>query len=195
MDVRFLKSVFCKSGISRMTHSVQTLVFLRHGEKPDNDSGQLTGKGLNRALALADLLIARYGKADALYAAAPKQSKLGNSLRSLQTITPVAVRLSLPVHLEFHAKETKALRDALLDKAHHGHTVFVVWEHDNLIKVVRDILKQTGGDYSDMPAWPRDDFDSLWILTITRSQTETTVTFSQEKQGLDNLDSYFPPAR
>ncbi|MEM8074720.1 histidine phosphatase family protein [Morganella morganii subsp. sibonii] len=140
MDNRFLKSVFRKSGISRMTHSVQTLVFLRHGEKPDNDSGQLTGKGLNRALALADLLISRYGRADALYAAAPKQSKLGNSLRSLQTITPVAIRLSLPVHLEFHAKETKALRDALLDKAHHRHTVFVVWEHDNLVKKILPVL-------------------------------------------------------
>ena len=166
-----------------MTHSVQTLVFLRHGEKPDNDSGQLTGKGLNRALALADLLISRYGRADALYAAAPKQSKLGNSLRSLQTITPVAVRLSLPVHLEFHAKETKALRDALLDKAHHGHTIFVVWEHDN--------LKETGGDYSDMPAWPRDDFDSLWVLNIVRGEKEISVAFSQEKQGLNNLKDYY----
>lgn len=191
MDIRFLKSVFCKSGISRMTHSVQTLVFLRHGEKPDNDSGQLTGKGLNRALALADLLISRYGRADALYAAAPKQRKLGHSLRSLQTITPVAVRLSLPVHLEFHAKETKALRDALLGKEHHQHTVFVVWEHDNLIKVVRDILKQTGGDYSDMPAWPRDDFDSLWVLSITRGKNETNIQFSQEKQGLNNLKDYY----
>lgn len=191
MDNRFLKSVFRKSGISRMTHSVQTLVFLRHGEKPDNDSGQLTGKGLNRALALADLLISRYGRADALYAAAPKQSKLGNSLRSLQTITPVAIRLSLPVHLEFHAKETKALRDALLDKAHHRHTVFVVWEHDNLVKVVRDILKQTGGDYSDMPVWARDDFDSLWVLTITREEQDISITFSQEKQGLNNLKDYY----
>lgn len=191
MDIRFLKSVFCKSGSRQMTHSVQTLVFLRHGEKPDNDSGQLTGKGLHRALVLADLLITRYGRADALYAAAPKQSKLGNSLRSLQTITPVAIRLSLPVHLEFHAKETKALRDALLDKAHHRHTVFVVWEHDNLIKVVRDILKQTGGDYAGIPAWPRDDFDSLWVLTIIRKNEEINIAFTRETQGLNNLNDYY----
>ncbi|MEM8325696.1 histidine phosphatase family protein [Morganella morganii] len=174
-----------------MTHSVQTLVFLRHGEKPDNDSGQLTGKGLHRALALADLLITRYGRADALYAAAPKQSKLGNSLRSLQTITPVAIRLSLPVHLEFHAKETKALRDALLDKAHHRHTVFVVWEHDNLSRVVRDILKQTGGDYAGIPTWPRDDFDSLWLLTIIRKNGEINIAFTRETQGLNNLNDYY----
>lgn len=39
-------------GFNLMAYSEQTLVFIRHGEKPDNDSGQLSCQGLNRALAI-----------------------------------------------------------------------------------------------------------------------------------------------
>lgn len=187
MHLRVIASALLLLGISQMAYSAQTLVFLRHGEKPDNDSGQLSVKGQNRALALPDILLSRYGQPDALYAAAPKQSKLGNSLRSLQTISPVAIRVSLPVHLEFHAKETKELRDALLDKQHHNQVVFIVWEHDNLVKVVKDILKRTGGSPDAVPVWPRDDFDSLWVLNIERKKEKITATFTQESQGLNNL--------
>ena len=50
-----------------------TYVFFRHGEKPDNESGQLTCKGLNRALSLPSVLLGRYGPPDALYATAPNE--------------------------------------------------------------------------------------------------------------------------
>ena len=46
----------------------ETIVLLRHGEKPPTGLGQLTCKGLNRALALPSLLIGRYGKPDFIYA-------------------------------------------------------------------------------------------------------------------------------
>ncbi|WP_230632302.1 hypothetical protein [Chromobacterium violaceum] len=42
----------------------QTLVMLRHGEKPDGGYGQLSCKGLNRSLALIKTLPAKFGKAD-----------------------------------------------------------------------------------------------------------------------------------
>lgn len=44
-------------GFNLMAYSEQTLVFIRHGEKPNNDSGQLSCQGLNRALALPNNLI------------------------------------------------------------------------------------------------------------------------------------------
>jgi hypothetical protein len=40
----------------------QTIVFIRHGEKPSGGYGQITCQGLNRALALPDVLLAKYGK-------------------------------------------------------------------------------------------------------------------------------------
>ena len=45
-------------------HAQQTIVFFRHGEKPSAGLGQLTCQGLNRALALPDVLIGKFGKPD-----------------------------------------------------------------------------------------------------------------------------------
>ncbi|MEQ4923282.1 histidine phosphatase family protein [Proteus hauseri] len=175
-------------GFSHMAYSEQILVFVRHGEKPDNDSGQLTCKGLNRALSLPDVLINQFGKPDALFAAAPKQSKLGNSLRSLQTITPTAIRISLPIHLNFHAKEITELREALLNKQYENSVIFIAWEHDNLVKVAKDIMKQEGGDPDLIPKWKSSDFDSIYILKIIRnSDGSKNVLFEQRQQGLNGV--------
>src|SRR3954467_8826532 len=49
----------------------QTLVFMRHGEKPSGGYGQLTCQGLNRALALPGVLAAGFGRPNYLYAPDP----------------------------------------------------------------------------------------------------------------------------
>nr|WP_311753023.1 histidine phosphatase family protein [Proteus columbae] len=166
-----------------MAYSDQTLVFIRHGEKPDNDSGQLTCKGLNRALALPDVLINQFGKPDALFAAAPKQSKLGNSLRSLQTISPIAIKTSLPIHLQYHAKEIKALREELLSRQYENSVIFIAWEHDNLTKVARDIMKQEGGDPKLIPKWKSSDFDSIYILKLSERGIKKASYLNKDNKG------------
>jgi len=82
-------------------------VLLRHGEKPPGGLGQLTCKGLNRALALPSVLIGRYGKPDFIYAPNPSmQVKDGRILptysyvRPLATIEPTAIRLGMPVNTQ-----------------------------------------------------------------------------------------------
>ncbi|MFB0771684.1 histidine phosphatase family protein [Proteus cibi] len=179
-------------GFSHMAYSDQTLVFIRHGEKPDNDSGQLTCKGLNRALALPDVLINQFGKPDALFAAAPKQSKLGHSLRSLQTISPIAIKTSLPIHLQYHAKEIKELREDLLSPQYKNAVIFIAWEHDNLVKVVRDIMKREGGDPKLIPKWKSSDFDSIYILKIIREGDKKSIIFEKRQQELDGVSEVCP---
>ncbi|HMF59499.1 MAG TPA: hypothetical protein VK595_03970, partial [Vicinamibacterales bacterium] len=49
----------------------QTIVFMRHGEKPSGGLGQLTCQGFNRALELPTVLVAKFGKPDYLYAPSP----------------------------------------------------------------------------------------------------------------------------
>lgn len=176
-------------GFSHMAYSDQTLVFIRHGEKPDNESGQLTCKGLNRSLALPNVLINQFGKPDALFAAAPKQSKLGNSLRSLQTLSPLAIKMSLPIHLNYHAKEIKELREDLLSQQYENSVIFIAWEHDNLVKVARDIMKKEGGDPKLIPKWKSSDFDSIYILKIIREGDKKSVIFEQRQQGLNGVSS------
>ncbi|MGE8384600.1 MAG: histidine phosphatase family protein, partial [Pseudomonas putida] len=91
----------------------QTLVFLRHAEKPGEGLGQLNCQGLNRALDLATLLPERFGNADYVFAANPsRQVEEGSKdesysyIRPLMTITPSAIRLGLPVNIDYGANDT-----------------------------------------------------------------------------------------
>lgn len=174
-------------GFSTMVYSKQTIVFVRHGEKPNNDSGQLTCKGFNRSLALPDVLISQFGKPDALFASAPKQNKLGSSLRAVQTITPTAIRESLPIHLNYHAKQTKELQKALLSSEYENTVIFIAWEHDNLVKAAKSIIKSEGGNPDVIPKWQSSDFDSIYVLRINRDNNSKIITFEHNQQGLNNV--------
>src|SRR5471030_2488546 len=73
----------------------QTLVFLRHAEKPAGGLGQLNCQGLNRAIKLSTLLPEKFGKANYVFAANPtrnvEEGELDNSysyIRPLMTISP-----------------------------------------------------------------------------------------------------------
>ena len=81
---------------------VETLLFVRHGEKPAEGLGQLTCQGLNRALALPAVIAAKYGKPDAIYAPDPgeKKNDHGHSwyyVRPLATVEPTAIQFGMPV--------------------------------------------------------------------------------------------------
>jgi hypothetical protein len=66
----------------------QTIVFMRHGEKPSGGYGQLTCQGFNRALALQDVLVAKYGRPDYLYAPSPTRAGARSS-RPARRLQPV----------------------------------------------------------------------------------------------------------
>src|ERR1700761_4946196 len=91
--------------------TVETIVCLRHGEKPHGGLGQLTPRGLNRSMALPKLLLAKYGKPKFIFACNPAQKvdetpphvvEKGDEnkyyyLRPLVTIEPTAIQCGLPV--------------------------------------------------------------------------------------------------
>ncbi|QIE95494.1 histidine phosphatase family protein [Pantoea stewartii] len=166
-----------------------TFVFFRHGEKPDNASGQLTCKGLNRALKLPRVLLSRYGNPDALYASAPKEDKTGSSLRPLSTLIPLAVQVSQPVILRFHAdKPNKLVADLLAEKA--VPLTFISWEHKNLVTAARRLVEKTGGDAGQVPDWPATDFDSVYVVKIDDNQH--FKSFKQDAEGLNGVSSDCP---
>lgn len=166
-----------------------TFVFFRHGEKPDNASGQLTCKGLNRALKLPRVLLSRYGNPDALYASAPKEDKTGSSLRPLSTLIPLAVQVSQPVILRFHAdKPNKLVADLLAEKA--VPLTFISWEHKNLVTAARRLVEKTGGDAGQVPDWSATDFDSVYVVKIDDNQH--FESFKQDAEGLNGVSSDCP---
>ena len=125
----------------------QTLVFLRHAEKPASGLGQLNCQGLNRAIDLASLLPEKFGKAQYVFAANPtrnvEEGELDNSysyIRPLMTISPSAIKLGLPVNIDFAANDTSDLADELLHDRYHNSIIYTAWSHGYLPELILSLI-------------------------------------------------------
>src|SRR4051812_20536502 len=92
--------VVLAAGVTR-AGDIETIVLIRHGEKPtDREIGQLNCQGLNRALALAEVLPKKYPNPQFIFGpgTTDKASRDGvevSYLRPLITIAPTAIRLGM----------------------------------------------------------------------------------------------------
>jgi len=177
--------------------NVETIVCIRHGEKPLGGLGQLTCRGLNRALALPDVLLAKYGTPEFIFAPNPTQKVDDRGgdyyyVRPLITIEPTAIRCGLPVNTEFGFKQINGLQDELEKPKYRNATVFIAWEHLNLDKFVKHLVKADGGNSDQVPIWPEKDYDSIFLIKITHSDGHESVAFSIDHEGLNNLSADCP---
>jgi hypothetical protein len=176
--------------------TVETLVCIRHGEKPRGGLGQLTCRGLNRALALPNVLLTKYGKPQFIFAPNPDQkvdSKDGYYyVRPLATIEPAAIRCGLPVNTEFGFREIKRLEKELKRPAYQNATVFIAWEHGMLDDFAKALVKHHGGDPAQVPAWPDSDYDTIFVFKITKDAGQESFTFTVEHEGLNDLSDTCP---
>jgi len=168
----------------KKTDTLQIFI-IRHGEKSNTidslscDSSGVVGdnlscRGLNRALALSDVLYQKVGIPAHVYVARPHTGKSTGSSRMFQTVTPFAVKYNLALNTEFKQTDTVNAAKSILTKK---HKVLVVWEHGNIPGLVRNL-----GVKATVPKWPCTDFDSIWIVTITGKQISFSMT---EKEGID----------
>jgi len=173
--------------------SEETIVMIRHGEKPPGGLGQLTCKGLNRALALPSLLVGRYGKPDYIYAPDPSmQVNDGNKqptysyIRPLATIEPTAIKLGMPVNAQIGFLQIDDLQKALLQPAYAHSLVFVAWEHIMMYKFAQQMLQSHGGNPAQVPDWPNGDYETIYVFHVTRSDKDATphVTLDIQKEDL-----------
>jgi hypothetical protein len=176
----------------------QTIVFLRHGEKPEAGLGQLSCKGLNRSLALPAVLTSKFGTPDAIFAPDPGKEKddggtLYDYIRPLATIEPTAIAAGLPVDTGYGYSDIEQLQAALSAPKYRGAKIFVAWEHKQIYALVGKLLKDNGGDPAAMPKkWQGKDFDSLYIVRIDRSRTTPKSTFEVATEGLDDVSAICP---
>lgn len=178
---------------------IETLVFVRHAEKPPAGLGQLSCKGLNRSLALPAVIAAKYGKPDAIYAPNPAVQKNDNGepyyyVRPLATVEPTAIAFGLPVQTPYGFSQRAALGDALVDPKWRNRTVLVAWEHREIENLVREIVSAHGGVARDVPQWPSADFDSIYVVRIDWTNGTPRATFSHEQEGLDGRPDDCPCA-
>ncbi|MDK4704771.1 hypothetical protein PH562_21140 [Rhizobium sp. CNPSo 4062] len=168
----------------------QTIVFMRHGEKPEAGLGQLSCQGLNRALALPLVLTKLFGKPAAIFAPDPSKRKddSGTSydyIRPLATIEPTAIALGMPVDTSFGYEDIDDLKTELKKPAYAGKLIFVAWEHKQIVDLARELMSENGGDEKAVPKWHGKDFDSLYVLRIGGAKAGSGATFEKVAEGLD----------
>jgi hypothetical protein len=177
----------------------ETLVFIRHGEKPQAGLGQLSCQGLNRALALPAVIKAGFGKPDAIFAPDPSIRKEdgGTSydyIRPLATVEPTAIAFGLPVDTSFGYEDIAGLQAALGKPEYRKATVLIAWEHKQITALSRQILGANGGDADQVPKWKGNDFDSISVIRIVRDGDRTTASFERRKEMLDGQSDTCPGA-
>jgi hypothetical protein len=187
---RSLLNAICLLVFISCARAQETIVAIRHAEKPPTSLGQLTCKGLNRALALPKVLIPRYGKPDRIYAPDPgtRVGRLGNLsysyVRPLMTIEPTAIQLELPVNALIGFKNVGQLRKELLAPENANSVIYLAWEHVYLNQFAKRLLQVYGKDPSVVPDWPNDEYDRIYVFRIRDMDGKKDLMFSIEQQGL-----------
>jgi len=159
-------------------------------------AGWATCRGLNRALALPNVLLEKYGKPQFIFAPNPNQkvdTKDGYYyVRPLATIEPTAIRCGLPVNTKFGYREIKGLEKELRKPAYPNATVFIAWEHDLLDDFARKLVKHHGSDPAQVPSWPDGDYDTIFVFKITKDAGWESFAFTIDHEGLNNLSDTCP---
>jgi hypothetical protein len=177
-------------------YAEQTIVFFRHGEKPASGLGQITCQGLNRALALPDVLLSRYGAPDFAYAPNPtvKISDPGGSyfyVRPLATLEPTAIRAGLSVNTNYGYNNVAGIKAILIRSSKANTTIFVAWEHAYLVRIVQSIMDSYGGG-ARVPSWRSGDYDTLYVVRVNYSSSGITARLDLDSQGLNGQPTTCP---
>ena len=176
---------------------------MRHAEKPAKDGPPygvtLEGKlnkeslqpvGWQRAGALANLFAPTNGamqntalaKPQFLYASKPLQRK--GSRRPLQTIMPLAEKLSLPINWNYQRNEIEHVVEEVCSRR---GVVLMCWQREYIPELASQIL----GSRKGVPeTWPEDRFDLIWVFDLDRKSD--SYKFQQIPQRLLMGDSATP---
>jgi hypothetical protein len=177
---------------------METIVCIRHGEKTPIELGQLSIRGLNRSLALPEVLLSKFGTPEFIFAPDPAkeiQPPLGQPscyIRPLATIEPTAIRCQLPVNTRFGYTDIVGLETELRKPMYEHAIVFISWEHFWLVKFVRHLVTSLGGNPAQVPDWPGKDFDSIYVVRIVTHEGHASISFAVDHEELGRLSDRFP---
>ena len=179
------------------TATTETIVLVRHGEKPAEGLGQLDCQGLNRALALPAVIAKQFGKPIAVFAPDPSEQKDDGGkpydyVRPLATIEPTAIAFGLPIDASIGVSHIEALQTRLEAPTYRDGVVLVAWEHHQIVDLSRQIMGSHGGASSAVPDWQGADFDGIYIIKIVRTGQTATASFERRTEGLDGQSTNCP---
>jgi hypothetical protein len=175
-----LVGIFCIfAGIRSAAARPAEVIIIRHAEKPATGN-ELNQKGRERAAALVPYFLEtpellEFKTPVAIYA--PLPSHEGSSVRSSETVTPLARALQMRINNSFHKDQIAALaREILTDPRYNGRTVLICWEHKVIPEIAKALGAQTAPD-----KWHGEAFDRTWIIKYA---SEGTVGFQDLPQRL-----------
>jgi len=156
----------------------ETVYFMRHAEAHPTatwEDGNYVAAGQWRALDLPNALQGKISPTQ-VYSIDPAQvAPSGHSyfsyVRPSLTVEPYAIANNLPMNLiaDFGLLAPNASQltsDFLFNCcALSGQSVLVAWEHDHIPTTVNALLKSYGSTLT-APAWPSDDYDTIWTVTL-----------------------------
>ncbi|MBV8046334.1 MAG: hypothetical protein JO171_04245 [Paludibacterium sp.] len=171
----------------------QTLVFMRHAEKPADDLGQLSCQGLNRALALPPRLQTLFGRPDFLFAPNPGVANHGYSyVRPLATLEPTAIALAKPVDTRFGYNDVAGLLRELDQPRYRRSMIWIAWEHKMIEKALKQLSARYAPNGAAIAPWPGKEFDRLAVVTLTRDGDTVRMDYRQQQQDLNGLSPQCP---
>lgn len=149
---------------------VQKIVILRHGEKPD-EGENLSCAGWNRAMQLSQVLYKKFGLPNQIYIPSLHTGKKTTVARMYQTIVPFAIKYNLNLNTKFNVQDIDKLSAQIKQQS---GTTLLVWEHKNIHKIAAAF------GIKEKLSWDNDDFDSIWIITITNGVPKLV----KDKEGI-----------
>lgn len=190
------------STIKKNHITTETIVMMRHGEKPETETGQIDCKGLNRALKLPAVLIEKFGKPDHLFAPNPSDQIINendgvsyNYFRPLITLEPLAIQLGQTINITYGISDKESVIKELLRKKNSDTLIFMAWEHKKLVTIAREIYALIStNNVETIPKWESNDFDSLYILEIKKDKDDaiSDINFKIDAENLNNLSDVCP---
>lgn len=142
-----------------------TLLIIRHAEKPDDDNGSpgLAPAGEARAKAYADYFQHfQFDGAPVKIGAIIATADSEGSDRPRLTVTPFSRATGIKIEQPFPDKEVKALAH-WLDAGEPNRTILIAWHHGKLPK----LLRKLGADPDELlpdGMWPDDIYD--WVIVL-----------------------------
>ena len=153
----------------------RTIFIIRHAEKPDDvGDPHLSEKGRQRAAALPRY---PFPELAAVFAAMNTPA----SARPVETVTPLAAALGLPIRAGLTHQKILPLFDLMLSGEFAGKHLLVCWHHEE----IPDLTKALGVNLARSYKWPAV-YDRVWVLTYL---IDGTPSFEDRPQRLLPGDS------
>ena len=162
------------------------IIIIRHADKLDQDESgpALSATGMVRSIKFAYYFLQKFGEPDFIFSAGDtKDGGKEIAIRSLQTVAPLAnimqerhPEADYPILHHYSNNRYDLLAYDLLHNAIYNNKLIIIcWSHQRIAK-----LAEALGVRSNIPEWPRSEYDTVYVLQYTSSSNANLTELKQQ---------------